>query len=126
MDNAVCLESDIVKLKMAVTKENRALKINNKELTGSELAKKLLEEAEEVERAIKNYRDKKSLLNLLEIVRETYDVIQICIVILWRCNLKADYLDYPDMLEAENRIHLRKLKKRRWEFEKDIEIEVKG
>lgn len=114
-----------MKLKMTVTKKNKALGIDNRLLTGAELSKKIQEEAEEVGKAISNYQEKKSLLNLLEIVRETYDVIQICIVILWRCNLKADYLDYPDMIEAENRIHLRKLKKRRWEFDKEIDIEIK-
>lgn len=117
---------EVIKLEMAVTEENKSLGIDNAKATGEELITKLEEETKEVAEAIREYEKDKTLKSLLEIIRETYDLIQMCIVILWRCNRKANYCDYPDMLEAENRVHIKKLLKRRWEFENDIEIEVKG
>lgn len=116
---------EVIKLEMAVTEENKSLGIDNAKATGEELISKLEEETKEVVEAIRDYENSKTLKSLLEIIRETYDLIQMCIVILWRCNMKSDYYDYKELLEAENRLHVKKLVKRKWKFGKRINIEVK-
>lgn len=115
---------EVIKLEMAVTEENKSLGIDNDKATGEELITKLEEETREVRNAIEDYEKSKTLGDLLEVIRETLDVIQMCIVILWRCGKKSEH-NYKELLEGENRVHIKKLLKRKWKFGKKINIEIK-
>jgi hypothetical protein len=86
---------------------------------------KLKEEFYEVIKAINNYIQEKTLLNLIEVIRETFDVIQICILIMWRCNRIANDLDEPGLIKEINIEHKNKLSERGWIYETGIEIDVK-
>jgi len=113
-------------LLMHVLKKSNKLGINNETLTFRQISDKLKEEFYEVIKAINNYNNDKTLLNLKEIIRETFDVIQICILILWRCNRIAKDLDLPELLEEMNIEHKDKLiLERGWITETRIEIDVK-
>ena len=115
-----------MKLLMHVLKKSNKLGINNETLTFRQISDKLKEEFYEVIKAINNYNHDKTLLNLKEIIRETFDVIQICILILWRCNRIAKDLDLPELLEEINIEHKDKLiSERGWIAETGIEIDVK-
>ena len=115
---------EVIKLEMAVTEENKSLGIDNAKATGEELITKLEEETREVAEAIREYEKDKTLKSLLEIIRETYDLVQMCIVILWRYGKKSEH-NYKELLEGENRVHIKKLLKRKWKLGKKINIEIK-
>lgn len=115
-----------MKLIMHVLKKNNNLKIDNETITLSEINDKFKEEFYETIEAINNYKHNKTLLNLKEVIRETFDVIQICILILWRCNRTAKDLDYDGLIEEINIEHKDKLiSERGWIIEMGIEIDVK-
>lgn len=75
-----------MKLLMHILKKNNKLGIDNTILSLDEILNKLREEYIEVVEATINYSQDKRLSNLKEIVRETFDLIQMCILILWRCH----------------------------------------
>jgi NTP pyrophosphatase (non-canonical NTP hydrolase) len=111
---------------MHILKRNDNLKIDNETITFKEITNKLKEEFYEVIKAINNYNHNKTLLNLKEIIRETFDVIQICILILWRCNRAAKDFDYDGLIEEINIEHKDKLiSERGWIIETGIQIDVK-
>lgn len=114
-----------MKLMMHVLKRNTKLGIDNEILTLKEISDKLKEEFYEVIKAINNYNHDKTLLNLKEIVGETFDVIQICILIMWRCNRIAEELDLPELIQEINIEHKDKLSERGWIPHTGIEIDVK-
>lgn len=115
-----------MKLMMHVLKKNNKLHIDNEKITFKQISEKLKEEFYEVIKAINNYNHNKTLLNLKEIIRETFNVIQICILILWRCNRVAKDLDYNGLIEEINIEHKDKLiSERGWIIETGIEIDVK-
>jgi len=115
-----------VKLLMHILKENKTLRIDNATLDITQILEKLREEYQEVIEATKMYDSDRSLRNLKEIVRETYDLIQICILILWRCSRKAGDFDEPKLLEELNIEHKDKLiSERHWIPETGIEIDIK-
>ena len=114
-----------MKLLMHVLKKNNKFGIDNETLPFREISDKLKEEFYEVIKAINNYIHDKTLLNLKEIIRETFDVIQICILILWRCHRQALDIDYPTLIQEINIEHKDKLAQREWIVETGIEIDVK-
>lgn len=115
-----------MKLLMHILKENKTLGIDNTTLDFTLILVKLREEYREVIEAGKMYDSDKSLRNLKEVIRETYDLIQICILILWRCSRKADDFDETKLLEELNIEHKDKLiSERHWIPETGIEIDIK-
>lgn len=111
---------------MHILKKNDKLKIDNRTLSIQGMIDKLDEETQEVFVALKNYSADKTLNNLKEIVRETFDVIQICIMILWKCHLRAVTLEEPNLIQEVNIEHKDKLiSKRSWEPVTGIEIDIK-
>jgi hypothetical protein len=59
-------------------------------------------------------------------MRETFDLIQMCILILWRCHRKALDLDEPLLIKDINIEHKDKLiTERGWIVETGIEIDIK-
>lgn len=114
-----------MRLMMHVLKRNNKLGIDNETLTFKEISDKLKEEFYEVIKAINNYNNDKTLLNLKEVVRETFDVIQICILIIWRCNRIAKDLDESELIKEINIEHKDKLSERGWIYETGIEIDIK-
>ena len=115
-----------MRLLMHVLKKNNKLGIDNETLPFREISDKLKEEFYEVIKAMNNYINDKTLLNLKEIMRETFDLIQISILILWRCNRISKDLDLPELLEEINIEHKDKLiSEREWIIETGIEIDVK-
>ena len=115
-----------MKLLMHILKENKSLGIDNTTLDFTLILVKLREEYKEVIEAAKIYDSDRSLRNLKEIVRETFDLIQICILILWRCNRRAGDFDEPKLLEELNIEHKDKLiSERHWIPETGIEIDIK-
>lgn len=111
---------------MHVLKKNDKLGIDNQTLDLKEIKSKLVEESCEVCNVIEHYRINKSLVNLKEIIRETFDLIQMCILILWRCHRQALTLDEPNLIQGINIEHKDKLiGQRAWTIETGIEIDVK-
>lgn len=114
-----------MKLLMHVLRKNDKLNIDNTTLSLNQIASKLTEEYTEVVEALENYEEHKTLKNLKEIIRETFDLIQMCILILWRCHRNALTLDEPDLIQEINIEHKDKLVNREWTIETGIEIDVK-
>ncbi len=114
-----------MKLMMHILKENKKLNIDNTTLSNYAISKKLDEECEEVKEALTNYYFDRTLLNLKEIVRETFDLIQVCILILWRCHRQALDIDEATLIQDINIEHKNKLIGREWTIETGIEIDVK-
>jgi len=114
-----------MKLLMHVLKRNEKLKIDNTALSLNQIASKLTEEYSEVVEALENYYQDKTLRNLKEIIRETFDLIQMCILILWRCNRIARDLDEPLLIKDINIEHKDKLAARGWTIVTGIEIDIK-
>lgn len=114
-----------MKLIMHILKENKKLNIDNITLGPAGIITKLSEEGNEVIEAILNYAENKTLNNLKEIIRETYDLIQMCILILWRCHRQAVDIDEPNLIRDINIEHKDKLIRREWIIKTGIEIDVK-
>jgi len=114
-----------MKLLMHVLKKSNKLGINNETLTFKQISDKLKEEFYEVIKAINNYSNDKTLLNLKEIIRETFDVIQVCILILWRCHRQALDIDEPTLIKDINIEHKDKLADSGWTMETGIGIDIK-
>lgn len=115
-----------MKLLMHILKKNEKLKIDNRDLSIQGIIDKLDEETQEVFIALKDYSEDKTLHNLKEIIRETFDVIQICILILWRCHMRAVTIEEPDLIQKINIEHKDKLiSERQWEPVTGIKIDIK-
>ncbi len=115
-----------MKLLMQVLKKNDRLKIDNTTITSRELIAKITEEYREVIEAIQKYENNKRLINLKDIIRETYDLIQMCILVLWKCHRKALTLDEPNLIKEINKEHIVKLiDERNWTPKANINIELK-
>ncbi|WP_315069805.1 hypothetical protein [uncultured Clostridium sp.] len=114
-----------MKLLMHILAKNDKLKINNTILSSKEIIDKTKEEFNEVVEAIEIYENDKSLVNLKEIIRETFDLIQMCILILWRCHRRALTFDEPNLIQDINIEHKDKLMNRQWTIETGIKIDVK-
>lgn len=114
-----------MRLLMYVLRKNDKLNIDNTTAPLHTIAAKLDEEFREVVEALENYHRDKSLVNLKEIIRETFDLIQMCILILWRCHRKALDFDEPNLIQEINIEHKDKLINRQWTIETGIEIDVK-
>ena len=114
-----------MKLLMHILRENKKLKIDNSKINDLSILRKLEEEYREVVKAIFDYHRDKTLSNLKEIIRETFDLIQVCILILWRCHRRAVTLDEPNLVQDINIEHKDKLSSRGWIIETGIEIDIK-
>ena len=114
-----------MKLLMHILRENKKLNIDNTKANDITILNKLDEEYKEVIKATKDYHKDKTLSNLKEIVRETFDLIQVCILILWRCHRRAKALAEDNLIQEINIEHKDKLSSRGWIIETGIEIEVK-
>lgn len=114
-----------MKLLMHVLRKNKKLNIDNAKIGPVDIIVKLHEEFEEVIQAIVDYEENKTLHNLKEIIRETFDLIQMCILILWRCDRIAIDLDESSLVSEINHEHRRKIFDREWETGAVIGIEVK-
>ena len=114
-----------MKLLMHILKENKELNIDNTRVNDLTIINKLAEECKEVVKAIVDYNKNKTLNNLKEIIRETFDLIQVCILILWRCHRRALTIDEPNLIQDINIEHKDKLVERQWIFKTGIEIDVK-
>ncbi len=115
-----------MKLLMKVLKRNDKLKIDNTTITSKELIDKITEEYKEVIEAIQKYENSKRLINLKDVIRETYDLIQMCILVLWKCHRRALTLDEPNLIKEINQEHIVKLiDERNWVSGTNINIELK-
>lgn len=115
-----------MKLLFHILKRNKKLNIDNTTLGAAGIITKLEEEYKEVVQAILNYSEDKTLINLKEIIRETFDLIQVCILILWRCNRIAVDIDEHNLIQDINIEHKDKLiTERGWEPITGIYVEVK-
>ncbi len=114
-----------MRLLMNILRKNEKLNIDNTTLDSLEIRQKLSEEFREVCEAMSNYEYDKTLSNLKEIIRETYDLIQMCILILWRCHRHALTLDEPELINNINKEHREKLSKREWISSNEIQIDIK-
>ena len=114
-----------MKLLMHVLKENKKFGIDNRNIGYKDITEKLEEEFREVLGAINNYSTNKTLKNLKEVIAETFDLIQVCILILWKSNTEAKQLGNKNLVKETNIDHKDKLSNREWIFETGIEIDVK-
>jgi len=114
-----------MKLMFHVLRNNPRLNIDNETINFRNISFKLLEEFNEVMKAISNYNKSKSLHDLKEIIRETFDLIQVCILILWKCNRQAQTFDEENLIQDINFEHKDKLINRGWIIKTGIEVDVK-
>lgn len=114
-----------MKLLMHVLKKNHKLGIDNRIISFRQIALKLEEEYLEVLESISKYNKKASLENLKEVIRETFDLIQMCILILWKCHKQAKEIDEPELIKEINFEHKEKIISREWVIETGIEIDIK-
>lgn len=114
-----------MKLLMHVLKENKNLKINNERISYLRILNKLEEEYKELVIALIRYNSSRSLKCLKDVVRETFDLIQVCILILFKAHRQAKTLDHENLIKEINIEHKDKLVERGWIFKTGIEIDVK-
>ncbi|HAK41819.1 MAG TPA: hypothetical protein DCM59_02640 [Clostridium sp.] len=114
-----------MKLMMHILKSNPSLGINNEKITFYEILDKLKEEYIEVVEAVQNYSKQRTLSTLKEVIRETFDLGQVCILMLWKCHRQSITFDEPKLLQDLNIEHKDKLAARGWIFKTGIEIDVK-
>lgn len=114
-----------MKLLMHVLRENKKLNIDNAKIGFIRILLKLEEEFKEVVRAVLNYSRDRTLGNLREVIAETFDLIQVCILILWRCHRQAVEFNKPNLIQEVNIAHKDKLVERDWIIKTGIEIDVK-
>lgn len=114
-----------MKLMFHVLKKNQKLNIDNETIKFMDIDKKLEEEFIEVSEAINSYRKSNSLHDLKEIIRETFDLIQVCILILWKSNRQAQTFDEESLIQDINFEHKDKLIDRGWIIKTGIEVDVK-
>lgn len=110
---------------MHVLSENKSLNIDNRKIGTLGIITKLEEEYKEVVEALIIYSRKKNLKNLKNVIAETFDLIQMCILILWRSRKEAKLYKEPDLVQEINLQHKDKLIGRKWIIETGIEIDVK-
>ena len=113
-----------MKLLMHITKENKKLGIDNTSIPNRKIKLKLSEECLEVIDALDKYTNDKTLSNLKNVIRETFDLIQVCILILYRCHRQAQDFDEDNLIEEINIEHKDKLTARGWSYESGIRIEI--
>lgn len=114
-----------MKLMMHVLKKNNKENINNEKATFGMLKDKLEKEFKEVVQAIDDYCKCKSVSNLILLVGEVFDLIQMCIALLYKCHMRAQDHECPTLIYDVNIRHKNKLVARGWIFKTGISIEVK-
>ena len=114
-----------MRLLMHILRENKKENIDNTTLSIAGMIYKLREEQREVTVALINYSRDKTLDNLKEVIREAFDVIQVCILIIWRAHRKALKLGEPNLVKDINIEHKNKLVGREWIIHTGIEIDIK-
>jgi hypothetical protein len=110
---------------MHVLKKNKKLGIDNRIISFRQIGSKLEEEYKEVLESIGKYNKNANLENLKEVIRETFDLIQMCILILWKCHRQAKDIDEPELIQDINFEHKEKIITREWVIETGIEIDIK-
>lgn len=113
-----------MKLKMNVLKNNENLEIDNRLISFNEIYQNLKEEYREVVLELQSMTQKGDLVGLKDLISETFDLIQMCVLILDKCNKYADLIDENRIIENMNKEHNDKLKERGWESELEINIEI--
>lgn len=114
-----------MKLLMHILKKNEKLGIDNRIISTGRISRKLQEEHQEVQDALLYFNESPNLENLKEIMRETFDLIQMCILILWRCHKQAKDMDQLKLIQEINFEHKEKIISREWIIETGIEIDIK-
>lgn len=115
----------ILKLLMHILKKNKKLNIDNEAVSFTDIEDKFMEEAAELIEASRVWQENKNLENLKNIIRETFDVIQMCILILWRSDKEAKKLKAELLVQTINLEHKDKvITQYCWEPETGIRIEI--
>lgn len=116
-----------MKLMMHILRKNTKLNIDNETILIDEIQSKLFEEFNEVIVATDDYKKNRTIYNLREVVKETFDLVQVCILILYRCHKDAfKVYKKPNLIQQINLEHKDKLiSQRSWEPLTGIEIDVK-
>lgn len=114
-----------MRLLMHILKENKKLNIDNTKIGYIGIITKLEEEFREVAYSIVKYSRDRTLKNLIEVIAETFDLIQVCILILWRSHRESVKFDKSNLVQEVNISHKDKLLERQWIIETGIEIDVK-
>lgn len=114
-----------MKFMMHVLKNNPKKKIDNETISFREIKDKLTEEYIELTKAIVNYSYDKTLENLKEVIRESFDLIQVCILVLFKSYKISKEFGEEKLIEDINIEHKDKLSDRGWMPLTGIEIDVK-
>lgn len=113
-----------MKLLFHILKKNNELGIDNDVISYDEISKKLDEEVKELTDEITLFRTRKSIEVLKNLIAETFDVIQICILILWRASKEGKVMGENTLIQDSNIKHKDKLHERQWIIETGIEVNV--
>lgn len=112
-----------MKLIMHILKKNKDFDYDAATL--DDVSKKLIEEVAEVLIEIANFSTTPKISLLRKVVAETFDVIQVCIGILYISHRIAKNQGKSDFIQDANIKHKDKLIDRGWSIATGIEIEVK-
>ena len=112
-----------MKLIMHILKKNKDF--NYDTATLDDVSKKLIEEVAEVLIEIANFSTTPKISLLRKVVAETFDVVQVCIGILYICHRIAKNKGKNEFIQEANIRHKDKLIERGWQIRTGIEVDVK-
>lgn len=113
-----------MKLTLYTLLHSKQLNLDNRTCTLGDISMKLIEETRETTEALHHYKHNATTDNLREVVLEALDVIQICILILWRAKKESIKLKETGFIQRCNAEHILKLNRRGWTTESRIDINV--
>lgn len=103
---------------------SKQLNLDNENIDLKQVCEKLYEETKETKIAINKFISEDSEENLRQITLETYDIIQVCILILYKIHKEATSRKLKNFITRCNAEHIQKLNRRGWQPKHDILIKI--
>lgn len=115
-----------MKLIFYILKNNKKLKLDNEQISLLGIKRKLREEYRELIKITSKFEEDNELDSLKDVAREAMDVIQVCILYMYKINKLAKEKGSNNLIEEINKAHNNKLIiERRWVPETSISVEIK-